>query len=598
MNHGRHRRPPGWREPPGRRSFRRPADPDAEHLRLIRLRALVLSICLMLAAAALGARLVVLHVIQAAALEQMANRQHQGTMVLEPRRGRILDRLGRPLAVNVEVESVFAVPSRIDDPATFARTVAPVLGLKAGEVMHLFRPDRHFVWLARKVSPQTAAALRAKALGEQAGFVTESRREYPNGMLAAHVVGFAGVDNQGLAGAEIGFDRYLRGRAGFARLGRDAMGRPRMETRTILREPQDGADVVLTIDQVVQHIAERELDRALAATRAARGIVLVMDPETGEMLAMAASPRFDPNAFNRTAPQEWNNPAISAAYEPGSTFKIVLAAAALDAGAVNETEVFANTGTLRVPGRHVIREAQGRAIPRPTLGDVVRLSSNVGAAMVATRLGPGRYYEAIRRFGFGEPTGIDLPGEAAGIVPPPSQWLGPTLQTMGFGQGISVTPIQLLVAGAALARDGMLVRPHVVRAVRDTSGRAIDVTAPAPIRQATSPSTARKVMAMMEEAVLSGTGTQARLDGYVVAGKTGTAQKPSQTGGYRADAHVASFLGIVSTDRPRLAILIVIDEPKGHYYGGVVAAPVFSAVASQVLWHLRIAPSAEPASRP
>ncbi len=585
------RRPPGRGHPPGRRSFRHAAEADAEHHRLIRVRAALLLLGLALATLGLGARLVSLHVVQAGALEQIAERQQLGTLILDPRRGRLLDRSGRPLAVNVDVESVFAIPSKIANTAVFAHAVAPILGIQESDLTGRLRPDRHFLWLSRKVSPGVAAALRAKSLGEQIGFVAEARREYPNETLAAHLLGFAGIDNQGLAGAELGFDRFLRGQSGLARVERDAMGRPRFETRTVVREPTDGADILLTIDQVIQHIAERELDRALAETRAAWGTILIMDSQTGEMLAIATAPRFNPNEFAQVRPAEWNNPALSTVYEPGSTFKIVLAATALETGAIDEREVFVNDGFLKVPGGYVIKEAHGRRYPRQTLGDIIRNSSNIGAAMVATRLGAERYYEAIRQFGFGSPTGIDLPGEAAGLVPPPDRWRGAVLQTIGFGQGISVTPLQLLVAGAALANDGVLVRPHVLRAVRDTEGRALAVTSPSAGRRAVSSSVAQRVVAMLEEVVQRGTGTQARIDGYRVAGKTGTAQKPAPSGGYLSDVYVASFLGVLPVDRPQLAVLVVLDSPKGDYFGGVVAAPVFRAVASQVLWHLRIAPS-------
>jgi stage V sporulation protein D (sporulation-specific penicillin-binding protein) len=359
----------------------------------------------------------------------------------------------------------------------------------------------------------------------------------------------------------------------------------------VLRAPTDGTDVVLTIDQVLQHIAERELDRAVAETRAKWGAVLIMDPPSGEMLAIAVAPRFDPNAYTRVRPEEWTNRAISTVLEPGSTFKIVLAAAALEAGAVDEHEVFTSNGVLRVGG-HTIREAHGRVFPTQTLADIIRNSSNVGAAMVATRLGRDRFYDTIKRFGFGAPTGIDLPGEAAGLVPPPAQWLGPGLQTIGFGQGISGTPLQILAAGAAIANDGTLVRPRVLRAVRDQEGRSVAVPGAEPVRQTVSAAVARKVLTFMEGVVADGTGTGARIDGYRIAGKTGTAQKPSPRGGYMSDAFVASFLGIVPVDHPRLAILVLLDAPQGVYYGGAVAAPVFRTVASQALWYLRIPPAA------
>ncbi|MBI3998857.1 MAG: penicillin-binding protein 2 [Armatimonadetes bacterium] len=557
----------------------------------MRLRVSALFVLLAVSMVGLGARLVSLHVVQASALEEMAERQQLGTLVLDPRRGRLLDRSGRPLAVNVDAPSVFAAPSKIADPDAFAGLVAPVLGMPGGDLAARLPPDRHFVWLARKVAPDVAARLAALQLGEQLGFVTEARRVYPNGSLAAYVVGFAGIDNQGLAGAELAFDATLRGRRGLARVERDAMGRPRFETREVVREPTDGADVVLTIDEVVQHIAERELDRAVAETRAKWGTVLVMDLRTGEMLAMAAAPRFDPNAYRRVEPARWTNPALLRIVEPGSVFKIVLAAAALESGAVDPEEVFVNDGILKVGG-HVIKEAHNRKYRRQTLGDIIRNSSNVGAAMVATRLGKERFYQAIRRFGFGEPTGIDLPGEAAGLVPPPAQWLGPGLQTIAFGQGVSATPLQMLAAAAALANDGVLVRPRILRAVRDPEGRAVRVTAPEVVRQVTPPAVARAVMGMMEGVVARGTGTQARIDGYRVAGKTGTAQKPSPTGGYQPDAYLSSFVGIVPSNHPQLAILVMLDEPQGAYFGGAVAAPVFRSVAAPVLWHLRVPPSA------
>ncbi|MGQ0549578.1 MAG: peptidoglycan D,D-transpeptidase FtsI family protein [Armatimonadota bacterium] len=586
------RRPPGRDAPPGRRSFRREAAVEAAMIHTVRRRTTIVFVVLGLAMGGLAARLVSLHVIQARSLEALAERQQSGTLPLEPRRGRLLDRLGRLLAVNVDAESAFAAPSKIADPDRFARIVAPILGVQSAEIRARLHPNRHFVWLARKVSPEVAARLRTKALGEQLGFIPEARRVYPNGALAAHVVGFAGIDNQGLAGAELAFDASLRGRAGLALIERDAMGRPRFDTREVVREPVDGADVVLTIDQVIQHIAERELDRAIAETKAAWGTILVMDPRSGEMLAIATTPRFDPNAYGRAKATHWNNAALSTIIEPGSTFKIVLAASALQSGAVRPRDVFFNTGALKVPGGYVIREAQNRLYPRQTLGEIIRHSSNIGAAMVATRLGVDRFHDGIKRFGFGAPTGIDLPGEAAGLVPPPAQWVGSRLQTAGFGQGISATPLQMLTAAAAIANDGVLVRPRVLRLARDPEGRALTVTATEAVGQVVAPEVARAVLAMLEDVVERGTGIQARIDGYRVAGKTGTAQKPSPRGGYLSDNYVVSFLGIVPADRPALAILVVLDGPRGVHYGGTTAAPIFRAVATQVLWHLRVPPTA------
>lgn len=590
MTGHRHRRPPGAGERSGSRSFRVAREERAHH-RLIRTRAVVVGGAMAVAMLALAVRLITLHVLDAGQLEALAERQQQETVVLAPVRGRLLDRAGRPLAVTVEAPSVYAVPSAIPDPQAFARAVAPILGLRVADVAARLDGRKHFVWLARKVPQPVAERVRALRLGTQLGLRTEYRRVYPNGPLAAHVVGFAGLDTQGLAGAELAFDQELRGVEGRATVERDAMGRPLVETQRIVRPPRDGADVVLTIDQVVQHIAERELDLAVAQTRARAGVVLVMDPTTGELLAVAATPGFDPNRFDAVPPARWSNPAIAAVVEPGSTFKVVLAAAALEHGVVSLQDVFTSDGTYRVAG-HLIREAHGRVYRRQTLTDIIANSSNVGVAMVATRLGKERFYATIRRFGFGAATGVELPGEAVGLVPPPDHWLGPGLQTIAFGQGISVTPLQMLAAGAALANEGVWVRPRVLRQVRDPAGRTIRVPAAEPARAVTSPQVARQVLAMMDEVVERGTGTLAKLDGYRVAGKTGTAQKPAPGGGYRADAYIASFLGIVHTDRPVLAVFVLLDEPRGAYYGGVVAAPVFRAIAAQTLWHLRVAPAA------
>jgi len=595
MTHPRRRRPPGRGQPPGRRSFPRAAEAELDHFRLIRLRTVMLFAVLWTALAAVGFRLVMLHVVEAPKLERIAERQQLGTVQIEANRGRLLDRLGRPLAVNVEAVSAFAIPSKIADHKAFIRTVAPLVGQRPADLARKLVPDRHFAWLARRAAPEVIASLRALQLGDQIGFLTETKRSYPNGTLASHVIGLAGVDNQGLEGAELAFEEMLRGRPGSARIERDAMGRPRFDTRAVVRSPAPGADVMLTIDQVIQHIAERELDRAAAATGADSGAVLIMDPRSGELLAMAAHPSYDPNAVGRAENSVLANRTISAVYEPGSTFKIVLAAAALESGAVTPHEVFTSTGELRVAGGYVIREARGRKFSKQTLGDIIRQSSNVGAAMVAGRLGRERYHEAIRRFGFGSPTGVDLPGELAGLVPPPAQWLGPGLETIGFGQGISVTPLQMLTAASALGNGGQLVRPHVLRAVRDSEGRVVKVAEPEPGRLATSPEIARAVVAMMEEAVKGGTGTLARVEGYRIAGKTGTAQKPAPGGGYMPDAFVASFVGLVPADNPRLAVLVILDGVKGEQYGGTVAAPVFQAIATQVFWHLRLPPS-EPAA--
>lgn len=539
--------------------------------------------------ASLTVRLVQLQVVRGSRLQSIAQRQRLATIVLDPHRGRLLDRRGRPLAINVEATSIYAVPSAITDRAAFAARIAPVLGLREADVLRRLQGGRHFVWLARKIPPEAHARIKALAFGDQIGFRIEDRRAYPSGVLAAHLLGFVGIDNQGLAGVELTYEQTLRGKAGEAVAAHDGIGRILVDTQRTVEAPVDGADLLLTIDQVIQYIAERELDLAMKRTRARRGSVIVMDTRTGEILALAARPVFDPNAGAAASPELWMNRTVSEVYEPGSTFKVFLTAAALDSGLVRPGERFFCDGALKV-GSHVIRDGTEKKHGWQTVSDVVRNSCNIGAAQVASRLGKTTFYRYIRAFGFGTPSRIDLPGEVAGLVRPPSGWLGPGLATISFGQGISVTPLQLLTAATALANNGVVVRPYVVRGVRDQQSRMTGVAGGQPGRRAVRPEVAHAVLRMMTSAVDDGTGALARIDGYPVAGKTGTAQKPAAGGGYDPGRYVASFLGLVPADHPRLAVLVVLDEPMGPYHGGEIAAPVFREVAAQTLWYLRIPP--------
>jgi cell division protein FtsI/penicillin-binding protein 2 len=547
---------------------------------------------LLLALAVLAARLAQLQVVNGARLQQLAQRQQLETILLEPHRGRILDRQGRALAVNVEAPSIYAVPSAIPDPHAFAVRVAPILGQHAADIERRLAAGREFAWLARKVTPQTVARLRALGLDDQIGVVGEDKRAYPNGSLAAQLLGFAGIDNQGLWGAELSYDSILRGTAGKAVAARDGLGRVMVDTQRAVPAPQDGRDILLTIDQVMQHIVERELAAAVADSGARGGWVVVMDPTTGEILAMAAVPAFDPNTVAQTRPSRWVNPAVSEAHEPGSTFKIFLMAAALDSGAVLPTDRFYCGGSLPAPGGAVIRDSATKKHGWQTMTEIIKNSCNVGAAQVGTRLGKTVFNDYIRAFGFGRPVGIDLPGESSGIVPPPSAWRGPGLQTISFGQGISTTAIQLLAASTALTNEGTLLRPYVMRAQRDRAGRLVTAVGRQPVRQVITAQTAQGVLQMMVAATEGGTGMGARIEGYTVAGKTATAEKPAPSGGYDPGRYVASFLGIVPVPNPRLAVLVALDEPRGAYSGGEVAAPAFQHIASQILWYLHVPPSA------
>lgn len=546
--------------------------------------------------ALLGGRLFDLQVLHGHTLQRLAIRQQLESIRLPGARGIILDRTGSRLAVNVEADSIYAVPSAIPDAAAFAREVAPPLHLTPQDVMtRLRRGGLSFAWLARRQPPAAIDAVRALQLGGAIGIWPDTRRAYPAGTLAASVIGFTGTDETGLAGLELQYDGTLRGVEGVGTANRDAIGRELVHTERIVSPPRDGNTLVLTIDEVVQHIAERELTRAVAGAGAQGGVAIVMDPLTGAILAIATAPTFDPNHFQAVPPGRWKNRVVADVFEPGSTFKLILVAAALSSHAVAPGDTFPDPGKIRINGA-TIHDAEPPD-PRHTtlsLTEIVKYSSNVGAAQVATRIGKERFYTYIKRFGFGHPTGIDLPGEAAGIIRPVSQWYGPSLQNIGFGQGISVTPIQLLVAASALATHGKAVRPHLVEAIRDAEGHAIVTPGNVPPRQIIEPAIADRVVAMMREVVEGGTGVKARVEGYTVAGKTGTAQRPGTSGGYEPGAYVASFVGVVPVSAPRLAILVIVDRPRGVYFGGDIAAPAFREIARQVLWYLRVPPAGTP----
>ncbi len=539
----------------------------------------------------LGARLFDLQVLHGYNLHRLATRQQLESFRLPGRRGLILDRTGSQLAVNVRADSIYAVPRAIPDEDAFADAIAPALRLTPADVAgRLRRGGPYFAWLARRPPPEAIEAVRALHLGDAVGILPETRRAYPAGTLAASAIGFVGLDDAGLAGLELQYDAMLHGVEGLRTARRDAIGRELVQTERVLVPPRDGDTVVLTIDEVVQHIAERELARAIDGANAQGGAAIVMDPQTGALLALAAAPTFDPNRYGAAPAALWKNRAVAEVYEPGSTFKLILAAAALSSHAVGSGEVFSDPGTIRINGA-TIHDAEPPEHSPLTLAEIIKYSSNVGAAQVATRVGKGRFFAFIQQSGFGRITGIDLPGEVAGIIRPLRQWYGPSLQNIGFGQGISVTPIQLLVAVSAFATHGLAVHRHLVEAARDPSGHIVATPGNIPPHRIVEPEVADQVLAMMRDVVEGGTGVKARLAGYPVAGKTGTAQRPGTGRGYEPGAYVSSFVGIVPVADPRLAVLVIVDRPRGVYFGGDVAAPAFREIARQVLWYLRVPPA-------
>lgn len=517
-----------------------------------------------------------LSVIEGGSLRELASRQQRQRVAVPPERGPVVDRHGDVLALTVESASVYVRPRHLDPDRNIVPVLAKTLGLPAPLVAERLKATEPFVWLARSATPEQANALTALGL---AGVGSESgrRRLYPHGTLAAHVLGFSGIDSQGLEGVELAYDHDLRGTTQSMSVDRDARGR-RMLMDGSWQSPHPGARVELTIDAGLQQVAETELRNAVTARQAAAGVAVVMDPYTGEILALANVPDFDPNAAGGSRPDQWRNRVIADSYEPGSTFKGVLAAAALEAGVVRpDDRIFCENGHYPV-GRRVVHDHEPYGVL--SFADVIKHSSNIGAGKVGERLGAERLAAAVHAFGFGQLTNIDLPGEIAGLVRPTSKWARINVITTSFGQGISVTPLQLVRAYAALANGGKLMRPYIVRRVIAADGSVTRENKPQVIGEPISPATAAVVTQLLRGVVEGGTGTQAQVDGIAVAGKTGTAQKvEAKTGRYSARARMSSFIGFLPAEAPRYVILVVIDSPRTATYGGVVAAPVFRRIA-------------------
>ncbi len=531
-------------------------------------------------------RLLTLQVLQAAELSVQANRQHQKTVSLEGARGTIVDRHGKILAMNVEVPSVFGVPTTVDSPLKTARQLSPILHVKTEELERKLRQDRRFVWLARKLDPEQGRRLDRLSL-DGIGVVMEERRFYPKGPLLAHVLGFSGMDGEGLEGVEHRYEPYLHGEKRMMVLQRDALGHTVFSKGITERSPTPGHSLTLTIDEVIQYIVERELENAVGRARAKSGTMIVLDPKTGAVLAMAVSPRFDPNAVSALSPDRWRNRALTDAYEPGSTMKAMMAAAAIEERVVRpNTMVFGEHGRMTVANT-VIHDHE--RLGWVSFAQVIQKSSNIGAAKTGMALGEHRLYRYLQAFGFGQRTEIDLPGEGVGLVRDPKDWGRRSVASISIGQEIGVTPLQMVSAVAAIANDGVLMKPYVVSEIRDADSHILRQVPPQAKRRVISPETARSVTKILEGVVTDGTGTNAAIPGFRVAGKTGTAQKiDPRTGAYSASRFVASFTGYAPADNPQLAMIVVIDEPQGDTLGGAVAAPVFSRVGEQVLSYLGV----------
>ncbi|HUC54880.1 MAG TPA: penicillin-binding protein [Candidatus Cybelea sp.] len=562
---------------------RRTALWDADHKTTERL-AIVAGVTLVLMAAVFG-RLGYLQLFRHREYLARAQRQQQHVIEITPKRGAIYDRNMHPLAMSIPVDSAFAVPSELGDQQLAARLLSGVLGMPRDVLETRLESSRSFVWIARKLPPDKKEAVEALNL-KGVYFQKENQRIYPKRDLASHVLGFVDLDEKGLAGIEYELDRQVRGKSEKIIVMADARQRW-FDGGEAQRER--GANVVLTLDEKIQYIAERELAAAIGKTHAMAGTVMVMNPNTGEILALANWPKFNPNTANESSPEARMNRAVTALYEPGSTFKLITLAAAFDQGVTRPAEVFdCENGAVYVAG-HRIRDHQ--AFGMLNVADILARSSDVGAIKIALRLGAPKFYDYIRAFGFGQPTGVDLPGESKGLLRRLENWSAVSIGSISMGQEVGVTPIQLISAVSAIANGGLLYKPHVVAEVKrgDQVLPAEGPLAPAEPRRVIRPETAATLRRLMEGVILNGTGPLARLDGWTAAGKTGSAQKiDPATGRYSRTQLIASFTGFAPISNPAVTILVSLDSPVGQHEGGQVAAPVFKRIAEQVLPYLDV----------
>ena len=528
-------------------------------------------------------KLVFIQVFNAAYLAKLAEKQHNYFIELEPRRGGIYDRKLRPLALNVAAYSLYAKPRAMTVQAKkkAIKEIDRLLDLGEDFLKKRLDKDKYFVWIVRKLTSADVATIKALKI-DGLDFVKESRRYYPNQSLGAHVIGFAGMDNRGLEGVELIYDHYLKGEFGWSQIIRDARHRELLIEKGFI-PPKNGFDFILTIDETIQFIAERALEEGFRQHHAIGASLIIMDPKTGEILALANRPTYDLSHFSEGNQDSRRNRAIVDMYEPGSVFKIVTAAAALEDGKVKESDkFFCENGEYKVGG-HILHDHSKHGTL--TFKEVIEQSSNIGTTKVAQLLGPVTVYKYAKLFRFGMPTGINLIGEVNGVLRHPSQWSKTSIAAIPIGHEVTVTAIQLLGAISAIANDGVYMQPFVVKYIKDQEGELIKEFKPQAISRVISGETARRLKEILAGVVENGTGKLSKIPNVRVAGKTGTAQKVLG-GQYSHNKFYASFIGFAPVEDPQIAMVVIFDEPHPSYYGGTVAAPVFKRVAEDVLKYL------------
>jgi cell division protein FtsI (penicillin-binding protein 3) len=553
----------------------------------VRWRILIVGLCFTAGLAAIGAKAFWLLFSQGDWLTLQATEEVEDSQKTVGKRGTIFDRRGREMAVSIDATSIAIRPAKLTQVEAVARELAAVVKKPVAEIKGKLTSGKPFVWIKRQATPKEAEAIRERKIpGIQ--FVTETRRYYPNRQLAAPVIGFTGMDGKGMEGLEFFYDSELRGTDASVRVLRDALG------NGFQSDSQEGAEthgknLVLTLDQTVQYIAETALQEAVDKHKARGGLAVVLEPATGALLAIAQAPNFNPNAPEDVKKSAWRNRSITDPFEPGSTLKVFSAAAALEFTPLTPKTTFnCENGAYRI-GKNVVHDVHRYGVL--SLADIIKFSSNIGAIKISEKVGAEKLHQTLRDFGFGQKSGIDSPGETSGLLMPHRKWSDIDMAAISFGHGVSVSAIQLIAAFAAIANDGVLMKPYLVHSVSDRQGQVLEQAVPRAVRRVISPRTAATLKDILATVVQpGGTGTQAALEGYTAAGKTGTARKVDASGRYSDDRHVASFIGFAPVEKAQIAVLVVIDEPKGQIYGGAVAAPAFKSIAQAVLNYLNVPP--------
>jgi cell division protein FtsI (penicillin-binding protein 3) len=552
-----------------------------------RLRILLVGVAFAAGFAVIGGNALLLQVYQGSWLSQKASDQVEDSLKAVGKRGAILDRRGREMAVSIDVTSIAVRPAHVKDVESAARDLASVFKQPLPVVRKKLTSGKPFVWVKRQATPKEVEAVRQlRVPGLE--FVAESSRFYPNRTLAAQVIGFTGMDGRGLEGVEFFYDSHLRGTDTSVKVLRDALGNG-FQSEPPADTDGSGKNLILTLDQAVQFITETALNEAVESTRARSGMAVVMEPKTGAILALAIAPTFNPNAYDDFKKPVWRNRAITDPFEPGSTLKIFVAAAALEFASLSPKTTFnCENGAYRI-GKYTVHDIHRYGVL--SLQDIIKFSSNIGAAKIGEKVGPEKLHQTLRLFGFGQKTGIDGPSETTGLLMLPKHWANIDTAAISFGHGISVSAVQLITAVSAIANDGVLMKPRIVQAATDKQGQVLQQFPPEEVRRTVSRQTAQTLKDILQAAMLpGGTGVQASLEGYTAAGKTGTARKVDDSGQYTNDRHVASFIGFAPVENPQIAVLVVIDEPRGQIYGGAVAAPVFKKISQSTLNYLNVPP--------